>query len=162
MRVKASLALEAIVKAENLAATEEEVEAEIKTAADAQKKEIDEFKTGLQERDLRAIRSELGNRKAADFVLDNAKLIAPKPAKKTAAKSKDKMAEGEKDKLTSPKTSKASAGKASSEKVSVKKASAEGKAAAKTSAKPKNATKSAEVSSNPKAGTVAKTPEEDD
>ena len=91
-RIKARLVLEAIAKAENLEATEEEYEKELQNMADIYQMELDKVKELLGEREKKNIMQDLAVRKAAEFVADNAKETKPK---KTAEKA-DKAAKEEK------------------------------------------------------------------
>lgn len=91
-RIKARLVLEAIAKAENLEATEEEYEKELQNMADIYQMELDKMKELLGDREKKNIMQDLAVRKAAEFVADNAKETKPK---KTAEKA-DKAAKEEK------------------------------------------------------------------
>lgn len=91
-RIKARLVLEAIAKAENLEATEEEYEKELQNMADIYQMELDKVKELLGDREKKNIMQDLAVRKAAEFVADNAKETKPK---KTAEKA-DKAAKEEK------------------------------------------------------------------
>ena len=71
-QVKVSLALEAIVKAENIEATEEEIEAEVNKLAEQYGMEADQIKTAVPEEQLKA---DIVNGKAVDFVVENAKKL---------------------------------------------------------------------------------------
>lgn len=64
--------LEAIVKAENIAATDEEFEEELKTMAEVYQMEIDKVKELMGEREKKNIMQDLAVRKAAEFVAKNA------------------------------------------------------------------------------------------
>lgn len=91
-RIKARLVLEAIAKAENLEATEEEYEKELQNMADIYQMELDKVKELLGDREKKNIMQDLAVRKAAEFVADNAKETKPK---KTTEKA-DKAAKEEK------------------------------------------------------------------
>ncbi|MCQ2538102.1 MAG: trigger factor [Lachnospiraceae bacterium] len=71
-RIKSRLVLEAIVKAEGIEATEEEVEAEIKGMADAYKMEVEKVRELLGEKDLAALKTDVAVSKAVDFISENA------------------------------------------------------------------------------------------
>ncbi len=71
-RIRARLVLEAIVKAENIAATDEEFEEELKTMAEVYQMEIDKVKELMGEREKKNIMQDLAVRKAAEFVAKNA------------------------------------------------------------------------------------------
>lgn len=70
-QVKIRLALEQIVKEENLSATEEELEAEYKKYAEQYKMEIDQVKAAIPEKDLAR---DLAVGKAMELVKENAKI----------------------------------------------------------------------------------------
>ncbi len=78
-QVKLRLALEKIVELEKLEVSEEDVNTELKTYADAYNMPIDKIKTLISADDVKA---DLGCRKAMDLVKDTAKKA---PAKKVAA-----------------------------------------------------------------------------
>ncbi len=71
-RIRARLVLEAIVKTENIAATDEEFEEELKTMAEVYQMEIDKVKELMGEREKKNIMQDLAVRKAAEFVAKNA------------------------------------------------------------------------------------------
>ncbi|WP_297129023.1 trigger factor [uncultured Eubacterium sp.] len=68
-QVKSKLALDAIVKAENIEASEEEIEAEINKLAEQYNMEADKIKTAVPTEQLSA---DITTRKAVDFIVDNA------------------------------------------------------------------------------------------
>lgn len=70
-QVKVRLALEQIVKEENLSATEEELEAEYKKYAEQYKMEVDQVKAAIPEKDLAR---DLAVGKAMELVKENAKI----------------------------------------------------------------------------------------
>ena len=70
-RVKMRLALEKIVKLENIAATEEEINAEYERLAEAYQMEADKVKEVLP---VDAISQDLAVEKAMKFIRDNAKI----------------------------------------------------------------------------------------
>ena len=72
-RIKARLVLEAIAKAENITATDEEVEEELKTIAEAYQLEVDKVKESMPEKSLEGIREDIVVKKAAEFAVNNAK-----------------------------------------------------------------------------------------
>jgi trigger factor len=76
-RVKAQLVMEAIIKAEGIEADEESVDAEIQEIAKRREKEFDEIKSGMDERDIEYIRSEVVWKKAIDLLKDNAVWVEP-------------------------------------------------------------------------------------
>ena len=134
-QVKMDLAIAAIIKAENLDVTDEEIEEKYKSMAEQYGMELDMLKKYL---DAPTVRNQLLNEKAIAVVVDSAKAEKPakaektegeeekKPAKKTAKKAAEgeeekkpaakkttkKAAEGEEEKKTAKKTAKKAAEKA--------------------------------------------------
>lgn len=117
-QVKMDLAIAAIIKAENLDVTDEEIEEKYKSMAEQYGMELDMLKKYL---DAPTVRNQLLNEKAIAVVVDSAKAEKPakagktegeeekKPAKKTAKKA----AEGEEEKKpAAKKTAKKAAEKA--------------------------------------------------
>ncbi len=78
-RIKNSLVLEAVVKAENITATEDDFEEEVKRMADMYKMEVDKVKEILGDNEKEQIMSDLAIQKAAE-------LIASKAVEKAAPK----------------------------------------------------------------------------
>jgi trigger factor len=72
-RIKSRLVLEAVAKEENIEASEDEVNAEIKKMADQYKMEESKVKEILGEGQLKQLRQDLAVQKAADFIVENAK-----------------------------------------------------------------------------------------
>ena len=82
-RIKSRLVLEAVVKAENIEvsdeakegieATEEDYEEEIKTMAEVYQMEPDKIKEMLPEKSVKGIKEDIAVKKAAEFVVNNAK-----------------------------------------------------------------------------------------
>ncbi len=72
-RIKTRLVLEAIVKAENLEASEEDYEEEIKVMAETYQMEPEKVKEMLPEKSIAEIKEDIAVRKAADFAVENAK-----------------------------------------------------------------------------------------
>ena len=72
-RVESSLVLEAIVKAENIEATEEEFEEEIKGMAEKYNMEVDKVAGLLSDADKENLKKDICARKAAKFVVEKAK-----------------------------------------------------------------------------------------
>lgn len=70
-QVKIRLALEQIVKEENLSATEEDLEAEYKKYAEQYKMEVDQVKAAIPQKDLAR---DLAVGKAMELVKENAKI----------------------------------------------------------------------------------------
>ena len=105
-QVRMDLAMAAIIKAENIEATDEEVEAEFQRMADQYGMELETVKKYLQ---ADQVRDQLKSQKAIAVVVDSA--TAEKPEKKTAKKSAKKAedAEGEEEKKPAKKTAKKAA-----------------------------------------------------
>lgn len=72
-RIKSRLVLEAVVKAENIAASDEDYEEELKTMAKAYQMEVEKVKELLPEKSVAQIKEDIAVRKAAEFVVENAK-----------------------------------------------------------------------------------------
>ena len=72
-RIKSRLVLEAVAAKEGIEATEEDYEEEIKTMAEAYQMEPDKIKELLPEKSVRGIREDIAVKKAAEFVVNNAK-----------------------------------------------------------------------------------------
>lgn len=87
-RIQSRLVLEAVVAAENMTATEEEFEEEVKTMAEAYQMEADKVKELLGENGKKQVMEDVCIKKAVDFVVENAK-----EAKATKARAKKKDAE---------------------------------------------------------------------
>ena len=77
-RVKMQLVLEAVGKAENAACTDEELEEEIRTLAERNGVELEEFRAQLNENDLDYLRDRKAAEKVVALIVDNAVLTAPK------------------------------------------------------------------------------------
>ena len=106
-QVKMDLAVKAIIDAEKLDATDDEVEAEMKNVADKYGMDLDTVKKYLRPEE---VKEQVIREKVIKVVVDSAKAVAPaeekaeleaegeiveKPAKKPAAKKTTKKAEGE-------------------------------------------------------------------
>jgi len=87
-RIQSRLVLEAVVKAENMVASEEDFEDEVKTMAEVYQMETDKVKELLGENGKKQVMEDICIKKAVDFVVENAK-----EAKVTKAKAKKKDAE---------------------------------------------------------------------
>lgn len=97
-QVKASLVLEAIVAAEKLEATEDEINAEIDKLAQQYGMEAEQIKKAVPADQIAA---DVTTKKALDLIVDSAKLVEKKAEKKaakksTAKKSTDKKADDKK------------------------------------------------------------------
>ncbi|MGN0432785.1 MAG: trigger factor [Lachnospiraceae bacterium] len=87
-RIQSRLVLEAVAKAENLAATEEEYEDEIKSMAEKYQMETDKIKEMLGERGKKQVLTDMAVTKAVEFLVANAKEGKASTAKSTKAKAK--------------------------------------------------------------------------
>ncbi len=72
-RIKSTLVLENVAKAEKLEASDEDVENEYKRMAEAYKMEVDKIKEIIGENGLKDLKKDLVLKKAIDFVVDHAK-----------------------------------------------------------------------------------------
>ncbi|MCI8570021.1 MAG: trigger factor [Lachnospiraceae bacterium] len=72
-RIKSRLVLEAIAKAENIEASEEDYEQELKAMAEAYQMEVDKVKEMLPEKSVSQIKEDIAVRKAAEFVVEQSK-----------------------------------------------------------------------------------------
>lgn len=72
-RISTRLALEAVVKAENLSASDEEVEKEIENMATMYKMEVEKIKELLDEHQMDGLRLDLAVQKAVDLVINESK-----------------------------------------------------------------------------------------
>ncbi len=79
--IESRLVLEAVAEAEGLAATEEEIEERIAEMAEGYRMEVDKLKEIMGDEEMESVRSEIAIRKAADFLLDNAKEVEEKKEK---------------------------------------------------------------------------------
>ena len=127
-QIRMDLALEAIVKAEGLDASEEEVEAEMKKMSEMYGMDIDTVKKYLRVED---VKDQLVREKVVKLVADNATAEAPKAEEK-----KEEAAEEKEEKKPAAKktTAKKAAPKAEEEKAAEEKKPAAKKPAAKKSA----------------------------
>ena len=100
-KIKTQLVLEAIVKAENIEVTEDDVNAEIKKVAESYHMEEDKVRDALigDREDL--FKKDIAKQKALDFVRDNVKEKAAKA--KAAKKAKEENAEAEAETEEKPK-----------------------------------------------------------
>jgi trigger factor len=72
-RIKGRLVLEAVAKAENITATEEDFEEEVKTMAEAYNLEVEKAKELLGENGKKSVLEDICIKKAQEFLVDNAK-----------------------------------------------------------------------------------------
>lgn len=87
-RIQSRLVLEAVAAAENVEASEEDFEEEVRKMGESYKMEADKVKELLGEEGKKQVLQDIRVRKAADFVVENAK-------EKAAGKKKDKEASEE-------------------------------------------------------------------
>lgn len=71
-KIKSRLCMEAVAKAENITASEEEYEEEMKVMADAYQIEADKVKEMMGEKEKKSIMANIAVRKAIEFVAENA------------------------------------------------------------------------------------------
>ena len=71
-RIKSRLVLEAIVKAENIEVSEDEVNAELQKMADMYKMELDKVKELMGENEEKQLKEDLAVQKAVDLIVDTA------------------------------------------------------------------------------------------
>lgn len=99
--VKVRLALEAIIKAEGIDVTDEDVDAELTKTAEGMGKSLDEYRATVDERQLNYTKNDILMKKLIDFLKANNEFelkAEEKPAKKPAAKkTAAKKAEEKKD-----------------------------------------------------------------
>lgn len=76
-RIKSSLVVEAVAKAEDIQVSDEEVEEEIKKMAESYQMEAEKFKEMVGEHEIDAIRKDLRNRKAVKLLVENAVEVEP-------------------------------------------------------------------------------------
>lgn len=74
-RVRNRVVLEAVVKAENIAATEEEINAELQKMADQYKMDIEKIKEIFNVQGLDQLKQDLAVQKAVNFLVENAKFV---------------------------------------------------------------------------------------
>ena len=71
-RIKSRLVLEAIVKAENIEVSDDEVNAELQKMADMYKMEIEKIKELMGEAEMKQVKEDLAVQKAVDLIVDTA------------------------------------------------------------------------------------------
>lgn len=71
-KIKSRLCMEAVAKAENITASEEEYEEELKVMADAYQIEVDKVREMMGEKEKKSIMADIAVRKAVEFVAENA------------------------------------------------------------------------------------------
>ena len=72
-RIKDSLVLEAIAKAENLEITDEDFEKEVADMAETYHMEVEKLRESLTDADQENIREEMKSKKAMEFLVENSK-----------------------------------------------------------------------------------------
>ena len=75
VEVKTQLVLDAICKAENIEATEDEYENELYKLAENYKTDVEEFKKHLQNNDIEYIKDTIKMRKTVQLLIDSAKIV---------------------------------------------------------------------------------------
>lgn len=74
-RIKSGLVLDAIVDAENITPTDEEIEEELQNMASAYQMELEKIKELLGEREMKSVKKDLAAKKALDFIASNCKEV---------------------------------------------------------------------------------------
>ena len=74
-QIKTRLVLEEVAKAENITATEAEIEEELQKIANSYKMELDKIKGFFGENERKQMSEDLAVQKAIDFLVENAKLV---------------------------------------------------------------------------------------
>ena len=74
-RIKSSLILEAVVAAEGISATDEELEEELQNMASTYQMEPEKLKELVGDKELESIKKDLASRKALDFLVENCKEV---------------------------------------------------------------------------------------
>ncbi len=97
--VKMRLAMEAVVKAEKIEVTDDDVDAEVKRIAEKYNMEADQVKTLMP---MDEIRKDLAVNKAIDFIKSKAKVTEKKPEKAAAAAKAAKAPKAEKTEKKKP------------------------------------------------------------
>ncbi len=85
LKIQSRLVMEAVAAAENMEASEEEIEEEIGKMAEAYQMETDKVKELLGENGKKQVKEDICIRKAVDFVVENAKESKAKAKKEDAA-----------------------------------------------------------------------------
>lgn len=92
-KIKSRLCMEAVAKAENITASGEDYEEELKVMAEAYQIEADKVKEMMGEKEKESIMKDLAVRKAIEFVAENAVEKEEKPKRKTKAKAEETKTE---------------------------------------------------------------------
>ena len=85
-RIRTRLALEAVIKAEGIGTTPEEIEEEFKKIAESYKMETEKVKSAIKESD---ISEDINLRKAVELIKENAITLAPKPKEESKEDNKE-------------------------------------------------------------------------
>lgn len=85
-RVKTTLVLEAIARAEAFTVSEEEIEAELQSMAERYKMSLEDLKKSFSEEGYDFIKEKLTNQKAIDLITSTALPVAPPPVMEVAEK----------------------------------------------------------------------------
>ncbi len=88
-KIKSRLCMEAVAKAENITASEEDFEEEMKVMAEAYQIEVDKVKEMMGEKEKESVKADLAVRKAIEFVAANAVEKAERAKRKTKAKAEE-------------------------------------------------------------------------
>ena len=91
--IKTRLTLEAVVKAEKIETSDEQVEEEIGKMAENYKMDKEQIRTLLDERQISTMKQDLACQKAVDLLVAEAELVAPKKEKKEKKEEKDEKEE---------------------------------------------------------------------
>ena len=141
-QVRMDLALAAIIKAENIEATDEDVEDEFKKLAEQYGMDLEMVKKYVQ---ADQVKDQVVSRKAVAVVVDSAAAVKPEKKKKSAKKAEEPAEETAGGEEKPKKTAKRTAKKAAGEEKDTKKASdGEEKPAKKTARKAAKETKKEE------------------
>jgi trigger factor len=98
--VRTQLVVEAVMKAEDIKATDEQVEEEIKKGAERAKKDIEEYRKSIDADELEYIRDSVAYDNTVRFLVENAKFTAE--GKKADKKAAEKKSAAKKDKKDAP------------------------------------------------------------
>lgn len=74
-RIKTSLVLEAVVAAEGITPTEDEIEEEIQNMASSYQMEPEKIKELLSDKEMESLKKDVASRKALDFLVENCKEV---------------------------------------------------------------------------------------
>ena len=93
LRIQSRLVLEAVAAAENIQATEEDFEEEVKTMAEVYQMENDKVKELLGENGKKQVMEDICVKKAVEFVVENAKEAKPTKARTKKTKEAEEATE---------------------------------------------------------------------